>query len=252
DLEMTACDLYNHCTTVEPTPALAAPPAAAGAEVLSPASGAVLTTTAPVTVSGDVYAQNGLQTLTVLVNGSPTHMQAWETAQVTDDEWRFTWTPLGEGIYRFVPLIDDWVGETPPEVTAQADLVPDSTDTARPTAPAQPVPTQLAQRIHLPFVAVEASSSGGLSTDGRIYLPLVATGGVPAGGSGVYTGTLATIYVDPTPPAVNIQSTVPATVPGFSRGTIQLTGTASDAVQLHQVDVRIGDGPWWRAGFSTD
>ncbi|MCB0159710.1 MAG: hypothetical protein KDD83_16365, partial [Caldilineaceae bacterium] len=68
DLEVTACDRYDRCTTATPELSSVDPVPPAGAEVLTPASGSVLTSTVPVTVSGDVYAENGLRALWVLSN----------------------------------------------------------------------------------------------------------------------------------------------------------------------------------------
>ena len=60
-LEVTACDRYGRCTTALPELGLVDPLPAAGAEVLAPPSGTVLTSTEPISISGDVYADNGLR-----------------------------------------------------------------------------------------------------------------------------------------------------------------------------------------------
>ncbi|MEZ4664138.1 MAG: LamG-like jellyroll fold domain-containing protein [Caldilineaceae bacterium] len=120
---MTACDLYHHCTEV----AAVSPPLASGSvssELLTPSPGAVLTSLEPVTMSGDLYARDGLHALMVLVNGTPSHAQIWPenddgvssastnapTLRTHSSTWNFTWTPPGEGVYHIVTHLSDWAG----------------------------------------------------------------------------------------------------------------------------------------------
>lgn len=239
DVEVTACDRYGRCTTALPELGLVDPLPAAGAEVLAPPSGTVLTSTVPISISGDVYANNGLRALQILSNGTTVHLRTWDTPGVTSARWQFRWTPPGEGIYRFETVIDDWEGVAPSEsvdaalgekaADADGDNIADPLD-------------DLSPRAYLPWVnAVNASVGHSL------YLPLVANGWQPA--SGIYSGTVATFYVDLTPPDVAILSTVLTAEHQLGPLVVELSGTASDGTLLHRVDVRIGDGPWQRAGL---
>ncbi|MCB0039004.1 MAG: hypothetical protein H6643_06920 [Caldilineaceae bacterium] len=241
DLKVFACDLYNRCTTALPELRLADPLPSAAAEILAPPSGTVLTSTVPISVSGDVYADNGLRALRVLNNGTTVHLRNWETPAVMSELWEFTWTPPGEGIYRFTTIVDDWTGIRPPE---PAGATPDGagvTDAEGGSMPA--LPDGITPQAYLPWISA-MDASGGIA----YYLPLIAKGVPPTSD---ITGTVTTLYVDLTPPNVVIESTLLTTEHALGPRIAELSGTASDATALHRVDVRIGDGPWQRAGLDS-
>ena len=212
----------------------------AGAEVLTPASGTVLTSTVPVTVSGDVYAENGLRALWVLSNDRTAHLLVWDTPGVTSELWQFAWTPPGEGIYRFETVVDDWAGipvPKPAHSASTSDTLPEDGESAI-------IPLENpASAIYLPWVASPDNGSAGP----QVYLPVVIDTGPPS--TDIYAGTVATFYVDLTPPEVAIGATVLNADHALGPRIVELAGTASDTVLLHRVDVRIDDGPWQRAGI---
>ena len=54
---------------------------------------AVLRALTPITVTGDAYAQSRLRTLALSVNGGVVHRETWDTADATEDLWRFLLQP---------------------------------------------------------------------------------------------------------------------------------------------------------------
>jgi hypothetical protein len=226
---------------VTPEVGLVEPLPAAGAEILSPPSGTVLTSTEPISVTGDVYADNGLRVLRVLNNEQTVFFLNWDTPGITNTQWTFTWTPPGEGVYRFLPLIDDWTGVPFPESSdtpagEDAVLDPDGANTSD-------LAEDMTQQGFLPWVGGRIQR-----TDGRqIYLPALTNSGPPL--TDVYTGTVATYYVDLTPPEISIEPTVLTSEHALGPLAVELSGTANDGTLVHRVDVRIGDGPWQRAGL---
>jgi hypothetical protein len=161
---------------------------------------------------------------------------------VTSELWQFTWTPPGEGIYRFETLVDDWAGVLPPESPSDNDVAPDAGGEE-----SIELPEELAPAIYLPWVAATPAGSGGLSSGLRLYLPTIANARPPT--TDVYTGTVTTLYADLTPPEVSIGTTALNADHALGTGIAELSGTASDSVLLHRVDVRIDDGPWQRASL---
>jgi uncharacterized repeat protein (TIGR01451 family) len=104
---VTFCDTAGNCATA--TASTRAPQQAASlplldALVLTPTHGSVLTTLDPVALTGATYAQDGLDTLTVTVDGGPIYTQTWPAGVITDT-WMTTWTPGGEGAYRIEALL---------------------------------------------------------------------------------------------------------------------------------------------------
>ena len=121
---LVACDSYNHCTTASAQMLAAGEPEPVGGEVLFPSATTVLTSTEPITVSGDAYAETGLKTLTVEVAGATAYTEHWETADVYSTAWSFPWTPPGEGIFVFTPHIDHWAGDQPAVVADAPQVAP--------------------------------------------------------------------------------------------------------------------------------
>ena len=231
DQTMTACDAYNHCSEVGAT-SLPAAEFEAGGEVLDPSTGTVITSLAPVTMNGDAYADSGLQALFVIANGFPLHAQVWSEGEATESPWRFTWMPPGEGIYVFQPLVSDW----------QIDL---------------------AYKIYLPFLPIQVpvardqvqKSDNKLGVDNPLVGDLLGSAVWPhalEGVDAVYAGTPATIYVDLQPPQITIAPTILGSKQHLGTEYLQLTGSASDGVLLHRVDISVDGGPWQRAGLVGD
>ncbi|MCB0086349.1 MAG: hypothetical protein KDE54_00420 [Caldilineaceae bacterium] len=288
---MTACDAYNHCTEV----AAVSPPLASGSvssELLTPAPGTVLTSLDPVTMSGDLYARDGLHALMVLVNDTPAHAQIWSEndgsvssagANTVDlrthsSTWRFQWTPPGEGLYRIVTHLSDWAGRG--SYWSYLPVIAQGSRFALDQPPAEQnelPPLANAKATFLPLIAVgddgrqttqEAASVTAqvapqtMAFDDAESDPfsqyvsqIVASGALPAtldGVSGIFTHTIGTIYVDLTPPQVTIEPTRLTPAQQISRYTLKLAGQVSDATQVQRVDVRIGDGAWQRAGLNGD
>jgi hypothetical protein len=152
----------------------------------------------------------------------------------------------GEGIYHFVASINDWIGETPPEVLAPAQA-------AAPTQPDNHPSVarfaELAEHVYLPWVAADASSSG-QGAGARIYLPLVANRRAIT--TSDYTSAVTTLYVDLAPPTIDIDDTFLTSTHEIGDNVVLLTGVAADGVKLHRVDIRINGGLWQRAGIDEE
>ncbi|MCJ7551391.1 MAG: LamG domain-containing protein [Anaerolineae bacterium] len=137
-----ACDIFNQCTTVTGGPvtldagsssegngemlALAAAPL--GGIVFTPTAESVVTPTVPVVIEGFAYAQEALQSLTVLVNGIPISTTTWACSTLTETLWSTTWTPAAEGVYTITAQVSDCTGATAEDIsfapTVYADVTP--------------------------------------------------------------------------------------------------------------------------------
>lgn len=186
--------------------------------------------------------------MTILVNGAAVHTGPWETADVLSKDWSFVWTPPGEGVYHFAPSIDHWAGDRPAVAASPArDSSPQPT--VADTAEARP---DLPLHFYLPLVTNHAVPGAVLSANraaSLLYLPLVE-GFVEV--RGLFTGTVATIYVDLTPPTVSLDKREWGQDDTLGARIIELTGTASDTLGLDRVEVRIDDGRWDRAGMDAE
>ncbi len=245
-LEVEACDYYGHCTTVR-ADLRADPLLPAASKVLAPSDHTVLTTTETVTVAGVAYAATGLEMLVVRIDGRPAYLDYWPTDDTIATEWSFSWTPPGEGIYRFVPQIDDWAGAVPAEKMRTPEKGGETEDRAF-----EDEPPELPPAVYLPLAASAPSLDTLQPADGgpmTLYLPIVENviAVTPA-----YTGTTTLIYVDLAPPTVGISSTVLTAEDRIGPQTVVLSGSASDSVQLHDIAVRIDDGPWVSVGVQKD
>ncbi|MCP4210113.1 MAG: hypothetical protein GY764_01420, partial [Halieaceae bacterium] len=225
---VTTCDKYNRCTTVAPavkldavdtTPTLAT-------EVLDPSSGTVLTTLDPVTVEGFAYAEAYLKELLVTINNTPAYDHSWEWGTETENQWLFDWTPPAEGIYNFMPRVTDWHGEGPPPMplTTYMPLV----------FAADPLAGEAADTDVSQTTSATTDSSGATSP------------------STTHTGNVTTLYVDTEPPAITIDPLLLNANDLIGGRTVYVTGTASDTVRVHRVEVSINSGPWQRAGLAAD
>ncbi|MEZ4664132.1 MAG: LamG-like jellyroll fold domain-containing protein, partial [Caldilineaceae bacterium] len=246
---VTACDAYGHCSEAAES-MVPAPTHAQDVEVLRPSTHTVLTTTAPITISGDAFALAGLRTLDVTLDGASLYRQEWRNADVTKAAWQFGWTPPGEGIYTFVPRIEDWTGKTPPEAAAVQNMGTAPSTAFAAARVAEPPPAHLAERTYLPWIANGPPAPFEQATGRQIYLPFVPTESAPL--TGAFIGTVTTLYVDLTPPTIAIDADLITSTQALGERAVLLTGVADDAVKLHSVEVRINDGPWQRAGLDDD
>ncbi|MCB0086451.1 MAG: hypothetical protein KDE54_00930 [Caldilineaceae bacterium] len=245
---VTACDAYGHCTEASEG-ILRTPLHPQDVEVLGPSTHTVLTATTPITISGDAFAAAGLYALDVTLDGVSLYGQRWDTDDVTTAAWHFGWTPPGEGIFHFIPFIEDWTGKTPPATAAAVPNVAAAQSAADAPVAVQP-PPHLTERMYLPWVANGAPNPFGQATGMYLYLPLVPTESEPL--TGAYTGTVTTLYVDLTPPTITIDADLITLTQALGDRVVLLTGSAADAVKLHNVEVRVNDGPWQRAGLDED
>ncbi len=78
--------------------------------IITPAHESILATLDPITVTGSVYADDFVQTLTVTVNGSSFYSDSWSIGTVTETRWSRLWTPPAEGTYILLSVIDDHAG----------------------------------------------------------------------------------------------------------------------------------------------
>ncbi len=214
DVIIEACDIYGRCSTAEPQlGTLPGPSVSLSARILDPLQGTVLTTLSPIEIGGHVYDRNGLDLLFVKVNEKTTLFKSWDGVE-TSATWRFPWTPPGEGIYRFTPIVAESEGEVP--LVAAGDH----------GANQEISPASAEETVYLPFIqtAIEASD--------------------------LFTGTVTTIYVDMTPPTVDIEPTLLTSEQALGSQMVELSGPADDTVLLYSVEVSIDGGPWDMAGMS--
>jgi len=160
----------------------------------------------------------------VTVNGSPAHAQVWTEGEATESAWRFIWMPPGEGKYLFQPLISDW----------QSNLI---------------------YKSYMPLIPAHhpVKDNQGRQVDNKLSLgsgplrDLLASGNWPQAAeeiNNVYAGKPATLYVDLQPPQISIAPTTLTSAQRIGTEYINLTGSASDSVLLHRVDISIDGGQW--------
>jgi hypothetical protein len=82
------------------------------ATILTPTHETVLTSTAPISVSGGAYAPGYLSNLTLTVDSTVVYTTAWPPASVTDTVWATTWDPgsSGEGEHVLDVRVSDHLG----------------------------------------------------------------------------------------------------------------------------------------------
>ncbi|MCB0110731.1 MAG: hypothetical protein KDE53_32655, partial [Caldilineaceae bacterium] len=261
-LSVQVCDYYAHCTTA-PAVLQPGPSQRVDSEILMPSDHTVLTSTNTITMTGVTHAESGLALMVVDVDGEAIFVDDWTGADVTDVTWSFTWTPPGEGIYEFVPHLDDLEGDDLEGTNlegAEGAIQVDST-AQFPTMPTESEDepdrnggSSLPRVLYLPLAVKEASAPAQSNSGATaLYLPVVANG---VGGAGtftnIFTGDTTRIYVDLKPPSIEIDATPITAADGFGPHSVLLSGSASDGVLLHEVEVRIDEGPWVRAGIQPD
>lgn len=248
DQRVRTCDAYGHCSEAAEG-ILRTPLHAQDVEVLGPSTHTVLTATTPITISGDAFAAAGLYALDVTLDGVSLYKQEWRSADVTAAAWQFGWTPPGEGVFNFIPFIEDWRGKTPPPPATLVQNVAAAQAAADAPVAVQP-PAHLTEHMYLPWVANGAPHPFEQDTGMYLYLPLVPTESEPL--TGAYTGAVTTLYVDLTPPTIAIDAELITSTQALGDQAVLLTGVAADAVKLHSVEVRIDSGPWQRAGLDDN
>jgi subtilisin-like proprotein convertase family protein len=136
-----ACDLFNQCTFLTGGPAApdlsglyagdgamlapAAPPL--GAIIFTPTAESIVTPTESVAIEGLAYAQDSLQSLTILVNGVPISTTAWACSTLTETLWSTTWMPAAEGVYTITARVTDCLGATAEDTTFAPTIYADVT-----------------------------------------------------------------------------------------------------------------------------
>ncbi len=236
DLSLEVCDIFDHCTMVGPE-LLPGPAPQDNAEILSPSDHAVLTALESVIISGYAYDNNGLQALIVIINDEPVHAQVWPAGETTGSYWQFEWRPPEKGIYDFELLFSDWDNKN--VFKSYMPLAAAYGPASRASAPES-----------VDIVEGRSSKSDELMVEAITFLESTVW---PQGGASindVHLGSPATIYVDLAPPTDAIDPLVLTESQEIGIDSVMLTGMAGDDVQLHQVDVRVDDGDWQRAGLS--
>ena len=239
NLSVEVCDKYNHCTTAG-AELLPGPAPQAYAELLEPSNHTVFTTLEPRTMSGYIHDVNGLQALFITANGEPVHAQVWPEGETTGSHWQFTWTPPAQGIYDFELFFSDWKIAPAHRFYFPAFFAHQPAGSSSVyAAPAEAQQDRLLPVNERRQTAVAYLESGIWPQAGEFINDL-------------HTGTPATIYVDLAPPTDSIEP-VPLTMDDeIGIDSVRITGGASDAVQLHHVDVRIDGGAWQRAGLDSN
>ena len=144
---VTACDLFNQCSTATYSEGLSAaqlgqtPPARPVAAVdLTQSAAPDLTVEfvglparveaiRPVTLTVSASAQSGLKSLALSVDGATVETITWPDAATTAAIRDFLWTPPGQGIFALSAQVNDWAGN-PPVDSLPVDLLVDTTPPA--------------------------------------------------------------------------------------------------------------------------
>ncbi len=233
NVTVQTCDVYGHCTTSQSSLAnnendfersastderTSLADDNLTAEIFTPANGTVLSSLEQIDVSGYAYALNALREITVTVNGESAFSQHWVTDNITNTLWSFQWRPPGQGTYKLQPSAGDWQDITPPAMPYKA---------------------------YMPLVPAFATPLNDLRSSAARPAGVI-------GLNGVYTGPISTIYVDTEPPVISIDAGPVNMADQVGQNIVLISGTATDSLAIHRVEVRVDDGPWKRASFDED
>ncbi len=111
---LTACDQFGNCSTVNASAAVVGAIARAPAQptgqvlILTPAPGAVLNNSVPVSISGSAQADTYLKRLTVSVDGKKVLNLKWDKQSLQTYDWVATWTPTKAGPHLVEAALTDW------------------------------------------------------------------------------------------------------------------------------------------------
>ncbi|HNT77973.1 MAG TPA: hypothetical protein PKH77_23415, partial [Anaerolineae bacterium] len=96
---VAACDRYGHCS--ETTAGVVTVTHLLDVAIFTPTHGAVLTTTAPVSIAGGVYAgrADGLKALTVTVDSDIIYTATWTPGASSDAAWETAWLTPTAGVH---------------------------------------------------------------------------------------------------------------------------------------------------------
>ena len=245
-VQLTACDAYDHCTTVtsQTTPAQLEPFAAT---LLSPPSGTVLTTQTPtaspqqpadsptpVQVTGHAYAQAGVVGLVVRINDRIVYEQVWQEDKPVDETWSFAWTPPGAGRYTLEAAMYDLSDWYPLPAAQQSDGSEDGSALAR----------ELPAQIYLPQIVLSDPNRRGLQ-----YLPFVRS---TFDENGRVARSTSLIYVDLAEPTVSISPETVTLRDALSNRSPRFTGTVDDDSVAYTVEVSVNGSDWRRATVRED
>ncbi len=242
DINVTACDQYNHCTTV-PSDVHRVNVETLAATPLYPLPGDVLTSLDPILVRGHAFVPSGLAAMVVKIDGNGVHHQSWLAGTPVDEEWAFSWQPPGAGIYTVQPFMYDWSDYAPQFGTSMPADEPES---------AQAVSGGAAPAVDLPIVAYFPLVLGPVGpVDGiyRSYLPFVMTG---IQDTDNVSGPVSTLYVDLGAPTVAIEPVLLTAEHKRGDHGVLLAGQVSDDVLVKKVEVSIDGSSWQLASIGED
>jgi len=106
--DMRACDTYGHCSEAiaEPSQILLLSPLDSG--VLTPTLNSIITSTAPITITGYAYARDCLKTVEVYVDNNLIDTHNWPfTPAVTNTQWSSLWAVPTEGTHTLRSVATD-------------------------------------------------------------------------------------------------------------------------------------------------
>jgi hypothetical protein len=105
----TVCDSVGHCVseTIVPDPTMNE----ANILILTPLSGANLTATIPISITGGAYDLDEIATIAVAVDGAVIDTIV-PGAGVTDTPWSATWSPPVSGAYTITAMMTDTLGNS--------------------------------------------------------------------------------------------------------------------------------------------
>ncbi|MCP4542733.1 MAG: hypothetical protein GY832_36890 [Chloroflexi bacterium] len=107
---IAACDSHGHCS--EETVSAITTTSLLDSVVFTPTYGTVLTVADPISVAGGAYANrtNGLESLTVTVDGGIIYTETWASGVSNGEIWEVSWLALTEGVHTLLSVAADHHG----------------------------------------------------------------------------------------------------------------------------------------------
>ncbi|MBP7689261.1 MAG: discoidin domain-containing protein, partial [Thermoflexales bacterium] len=225
---LTVCDTAGNCTqqnSANPAPSVAADVDVASAMVQyltandrstlaraaggpganiaiqTPIADTVLSTIDPISITGSASSYLSLKAITVTVDGTPVYTTSYLAHAITSTNFAVDWTPMTEGAHVLQAEAADWG--------------PDALYT-----------------IYLPIMLQTGSIGLTNAAETQSALPIKP--------QVLSTSEPITIYLDLTPPSVDLGSTV-FTRTAYAPPSVRFSGSVTDALGLDHVIVEVGD-----------
>lgn len=209
---VTICDYADNCTSKTVTPS-----ASTGEPAISidTPSTTVFTGTAAITFGGQAYAGDGVQQITLSVDGSVVSTLGYPSP--TETSWETSWTPAGAGSYTVVATLTSATGS----VSATLQITVSSAPTATPSPTASGTPASTPAATEEPTASPTGTPTG---------TPEVTVTATP---TDTATGTITTT------PTSTATGTPTRTATGTPITTVTTTSTTSPTVTQPALRPRI-------------